>query len=784
MIKNKFKVVNKSVEKIDSLYLSQGKPSYVGDFVPENALYVKMLWSPHPHAIIKSIDISEAEKMPGVKGVLCHGNVPRIPHCTAGQGYPEPSPYDTFMFDKKVRFVGDRVAAVAAETEAIAEDALKAIKVEYELLEPVLSIDDALKENAPIIHDEPEAYVPIPIPFEPEKNIVARVGMKSGDFEKGLKDADFTFDQVYETGYAQHTPIETYVSLAHIDNFGRVIIQTSTQVPFHCRRIVAQTLDIPVGKIRVIKPRIGGGFGCKQEMLLEDVVAMFAMRTNRPVFFRLTREETFTYGRTRHPIRFRMRYGVKKNGKITALGMDAINNTGAYGGHALTVMSCCGSKVFPLYHVDNIHFDAKAVYTNLPVGGAYRGFGATQAYFPTESMMDIMAEAIGMDPLEFRQMNHIQTGESHPAFAALGEGKDGTPMSIGSCSLAECIEKGAKEIGWHRKTSHKDKSGRLRRGIGMCCLMQGSSVPEIDMGAASIKMNEDGSFNLLVGATDLGTGSDTVMAQIAAEALETTTDKMIVYSSDTDMTPFDVGAYASSTTYLSGEAVRKTAVKVKEQIIAVAAEMLNKKPEELEVFNAAVMTKDGKEKVTYPEISNYSLYENNQFQIAAIESHITHKSPPPFSAHFIEIEVDTQTGKIQVLKYVAAIDCGTAINPALAEGQVEGAVLNGISYALTEEYRFNNKGKMMNPSFKNYNIFSMKDLPELKTILVPSYEDTGPYGAKSVSEICINGAMPGIANALYNATGVRLHEAPFTKEKVWRALQSTDEPSAAKPQPI
>ena len=768
-----FKVVNKSVEKIDSLYLSQGKPSYVADFVPENALHVKMLWSPHPHALIKSIDISKAENMPGVKGVLYHGNVPRIPHCTAGQGYPEPSPYDTFMFDRKVRFVGDRVAAVAAETLEIAEAAVKAIHVEYELLEPVLSIDDAIKDNSPVIHDEPEAFVPIPIPYEPEKNIAARVGMKSGDFEQGLKDADFTFNQMYETGYAQHTPLETYVSLAHIDNANRIIIKTSTQVPFHCRRIVARTLDIPVRKIRVIKPRIGGGFGCKQEMLLEDVVAMFAMRTGMPVFFRLTRDETFTYGRTRHPIRFQMQYGVKKNGEITALGMDTINNTGAYGGHGLTVMSCCGSKVFPLYHVENIHFDAKAVYTNLPVGGAYRGFGATQAYFAVESMMDEMAEAIEMDPVEFRKMNHIRTGESHPAFAALGEGKDGTPMTIGSCGLAECIEKGVKEIDWSRRTSHKNKSGRIRKGIGMCCLMQGSSVPEIDMGAASMKMNEDGSFNLHVGATDLGTGSDTVLAQIAAEALETTVDKMIVYSSDTDMTPFDVGAYASSTTYLSGEAVRKTAAKIKEQIVKVAAEMLDKKVDELEVFDETVMTKDGKEKVSYSAISNYSLYENNQFQIAATESHITHKSPPPFSAHFIEIEVDMETGGIQIIKYVAAIDCGTAINPALAEGQVEGAVLNGISYALTEEYRFNKNGKMLNPSLKTYNIFSMRDLPELKTILVPSYEETGPYGAKSVSEICINGAMPGIGNAFYNATGIRLHEAPFTKERVWHAIQQS-----------
>lgn len=767
----KMKVVNKSVRKIDAAALSQGQHLFTGDLTPEGSLHVKMLWSPHAHANIKSIDISAAEKMPGVKCVLYYGNVPRIAHCTAGQGYPEPSPYDTFMFDRKVRFVGDRVAAVAAESSQQAEAALESIKVEYELLEPVFGYDEALADGAPVIHDEKEAYVPIPIPFEPEKNIVARVGMETGNFKKGMKEADFTFDEVFETSYAQHCSIEGYISWAKIDPYGRVFITTSTQVPFHTRRIVAKTLDIPVQKIRVIKPRIGGGFGSKQEMMLEDVVALVAMRTGRPTFWAFTREEVFRSGRTRHPMRMRVRFGLKKNGTISALGLDLINNTGAYGGHGLTVMSCAGSRVIPLYHVENIHFDAKSIYTNLPVCGAYRGFGATQAYFAVESMMDVMAEKIGMDPLKFRKQVHILTGETHPAFEALGEGKPGTPMDIGSCSLDECIDRGAAEIGWQKRKPHTSKKGRYRRGLGMSIHMQGSSVPEIDMGAASIKINDDGSFNLHVGATDLGTGSDTVLAQIAAEELETTVDKFIVYSSDTDMTPFDVGAYASSTTYLSGEAVRKTAAKVKEQILRVGAEMLNCKVDEVDAFESCVVMKKGGKKVTYSEIAYYSLYENNQFQIAAVESHITHKSPPPFSAHFVEIEVDTETGRIKVLKYVAAVDCGTAINPQLSEGQTEGAVLNGISYALTEEYRFNNLGRMMNASFSSYNIFSMRDKPEIKTILVPSYEATGPFGAKSVSEISINGAMPAISNALYNATGVRMYKAPFTQERVWRALQ-------------
>ncbi|MDD2241021.1 MAG: molybdopterin-dependent oxidoreductase [Kiritimatiellae bacterium] len=766
-----FKQVHHSVTKIDAKQLALGKDSYVGDLAPREALIVKMLWSPHPHARITSINVSKAEKMPGVKAVLWHGNVPRNIHCTAGQGYPEPSPYDTFIFDTKVRHVGDRVAAVAAETAEQAEAALKKITVKYELLEPVFTIDEAMAEDAPIIHDEPEAYVPIPIPYDPKKNLVAMVGCEAGDFDQGMQDADFTFDDTYETPYAQHCPIEPYTSLAHVDSAGRIVITTSTQVPFHCRRIVAQALGLPVQKIRVIKPRIGGGFGSKQEILLEDIVALVALRTGRPAFWQFTREENFITGRTRHPIRVRLRAGIKKDGTITAIGMDCWNNTGAYGGHGLTVVSCCGSKVLPLYRCDNIHFDGKVLYTNLPVGGAYRGFGATQAFFAMESTIDKMADAIGMDPLEFRRQNHIQSGDSSPIFAALGEGKEGTPMTIDSCALDDCIAKGAEAIGWDKRTDWRDKTGRYRRGIGMACLMQGSSIPHIDMGGASIKINEDGSFNLLVGATDLGTGSDTVLAQIAAEELATTTDKMIVYSSDTDMTPFDVGAYASSTTYLSGEASRKAAADAKRQILKTGAEILGLPVDQVQCVASHVQNTDGSQKVSYGDIACYALYSKNQYQIIGTGSHFTEKSPPPFAAHYAEIEVDTWTGLIRVLQYVSTIDCGTAINPALCEGQTEGGTLNGISYALTEQYLFTN-GRMTNPSFAEYHIFSMRDKPPIKAILVPSYEHSGPFGAKSVSEICINGPAPVFANAIYNATGARLYEFPFMPEKVLKAIQA------------
>lgn len=771
MTERSFQVVQHSVKKTDATGLARGKPSYVADFAPGNVLHVAMLWSPHAHARILQIDTSKAEAMPGVACILHYKNTPRVPHTTAGQGYPEPSPYDTVMFDSKVRFVGDRVAAVAAETREQAEQAAKAIDVEYEVLEAVLSIDDALRDGAPVIHDQPDASIPIPVPYQPEKNIAANVGMKAGSIEDGLKEADAVFDEVFETHYAQHTPMEPHISMAHLDANDRLVITTSTQVPFHVRRIVAQTLEIPVRRIRVVKPRIGGGFGTKQEILLEDVAALMALRTCRPVLFEFTRAEEFVSSRTRHPQRFRLRGGVKKDGTITALDMNVISNTGAYGSHALTVVCNCGSKVLPLYRAKNIQFEGTTVYTNLPVGGAYRGYGATQASFAVDSLIDQMAYAIEMNPLEFRRMNHIRSGEGSPVFEALGEGKAGVEQTIGSCELEACIQQGAEAIGWSNWAPPSGKSGRYRRGLGMACLMQGSSVPEVDMGAASIKMNEDGSFNLLMGATDLGTGSDTVLSQIAAETLGTDIDHIIPFSSDTDTTPFDVGAYASSTTYLTGSAVQKAAAEVRKQILQVAAEILACSIDTLTIKNGQVLIEGYTEALPFSKIALYSLYEKNQFQIMGTGSHITHKSPPPFSAHFADIEVDVETGRVKVLNYVAAVDCGTAINPKLAEGQTEGGVLNGISFALTEQFLFSKEGKMMNPSLQRYHIFSMRDKPPLKTILVPSYEETGPYGAKSVSEICINGPAPAIGNAIFNACGVRLQTLPFTPEKIWTALQ-------------
>ncbi len=769
------RVVGTSAPKVDGAGLALGVKKFVDDYDMPGTLVGKVLFSPHAHARITRIDASKARALPGVHAVLTHHDVPRIAHTTAGQGFPEPSPYDSFILDNKVRFVGDRVAAVAAETEELAAQALALIEVEYDVLPAILDAKHAREPGAPVIHDEPEAHIPIPVEYDPQTNLAAHTLVEVGDLARGLAEADVTVSRAFTAHYAQHCPIEPHITLAYPDDDGRLTLITSTQVPFHARRIVAQALGLPLKRVRVIKPRIGGGFGSKQEVLLEQLCAALSLAARRPVKLRYSREEDIVSSRTRHEIHVTMTIGAKRDGTLTALRMDVLSNTGAYGAHGLTVASNCGSKVLPLYPCDNVVFEATVVYTNMPVGGAYRGYGATQAAFAMECALDELAHKLAMDPLALRQKLHIRSGQSSPIFAKLGEGKAGVAQSIGSCKLAECIEQGAAAIGWAQKwprfQAARSKVSRLKRGVGVATLMQGSSIPHIDMGAATIKMNEDGSFNLLAGATDLGTGSDTILAQIAAEVLGVESSDMLVYSSDTDLTPFDVGAYASSTTYLSGNAVLRTAESVRAQIIAVAARISGADPAGAALRDKHVLFANGT-RVAFDRIGHYAMYQRDQFQIAATESYISHKSPPPFAAHFAEVEVDTETGVVRLLKYVAAVDCGVEINPQLARGQTEGAVVNGIGYALSEEFIFNPRGRMITDSLMSYRIPSTRDLPELVTIHVPSHEESGPFGAKSVSELSINGALPAIGNAIYNATGARLTRGPFTPERVLTALRN------------
>jgi len=765
-----FAIVGKSERKVDGRVLATGKPVFVADLQLPETLHIAILGSPHAHARIVRIDASVAEAMPGVACVLTHRNTPATRHTTAGQGFPEPSPYDTRMFEDKVRFVGDRVAAVAAESEEVALEALKAIEVEYEELTPVLSIDDALRDDAPVIHDEVDSTGI----YDASHNVVADVDIDVGDVEAGFEGSDVVVESICETQYAQHTPIETHVVLSYLDDAGRLVLRTSTQVPFHVRRIVAQTLGIPIRDIRVIKPRIGGGFGTKQEVLLEDIAGLVTLRTHRPALIRLTRKEEFVAARTRHPMRIRVVLGAGNDGVLRAIEMEAISNTGAYGAHGLTVLANTGSKTLPLYNkAPNAHFFGQAVYTTLPVPGAYRGYGATQGYFPLETAMDELAERLGIDPIELRRLNHIRVGETSPIFEKLGEGREGVEQTVKSCELERCLEVGAERIGWSKKRGKHLRDGSWVHGVGMSIMMQGSGIPLIDMAAATIKMNEDGSFNLLIGATDLGTGSDTILAQIAAEVLGVPLERILVTSSDTDFTPFDVGAYASSTTYVSGTAVQRAAEKVRDQILTVAAPVLGAEAGTLRLGDGMVVGPDGKT-MTLADACVRAMYESDQFQIAATASCVPVESPPPFLASFAEVAVDTETGAVRVLHYVAAVDCGVAINPAMAEGQMEGALVNGIGYALTEEMQISSRGRVRNPSLFEYKIPGMLDIPRLEVVLVESYEPTGPMGAKSVGEIGINGPIPTIANAIYDAVGVRLKETPFTPERVLDAMRAAE----------
>jgi putative selenate reductase molybdopterin-binding subunit len=617
--------------------------------------------------------------------------------------------------------------------------------------------------GAPLVHDEADSTGI----KDASRNLVAEIVAEVGSVAKGFAEAERVFEGSYRVPYVQQASIEPHITITWLDEDHRLMVRTSTQVPFHVRRIIAPLLGIPIRRIRVVKPRIGGGFGGKQEILLEDLCGMLTLRTGRPVRLEYTREEELSAARTRHPQIVSLRSGVRQ-GRLCALEMRVLENSGAYGTHALTVMSVTGNRSLSLYRCPNVRYEARAVYTNLAVAGAYRGYGCPQGFFALESHVDEVALALGEDPLEFRSRNHVREGDDTPIAAILGEGKEGHPQTIRSCGLPQAIALGAQASGWRRRTRAQTK-GPLRRGLGMAIVMQASGIPGVDMGGASIKMNEDGSFNLLVGATDIGTGADTMFCQVAAEALGVPIEKIIPYSSDTDMTPFDPGAYASSTTYISGRAVEKAARLVLRQIAEVGGRMLEQDPKDLVLHGGKVCAADGRF-VTYEQVCLSSLYQKDQFQIMATASHMSYDSPPPFAAVFAEVEVDTDTGVVRVLKLVEAVDCGQVVNPHMAEGQVEGAAIQSLGYALYERMPYDEKGRMLFRSFRDYSIASAVDVPELVTILVPTHEPTGPFGAKAIAEIPINGPAPAIANAIADAVGVRLRELPMTPDRVLAAL--------------
>jgi putative selenate reductase molybdopterin-binding subunit len=768
-MKTELSVVGRRAPRVDAVKLSTGRGTYTDDIHIRGLLHVKLAKSPHAHARILRIDTTRARNVPGVHDVITYEDVPRIPYTSAGQSWPEPSPYDMYILDKKVRFVGDAVAAVAADSPRIASEAATLIEVEYEVLPAVLDMHDAMIPGAPVIHDEPESYGI----YDASSNLAAHIDVEMGDVERGLADADIVLENEFFVQYQQHTCLEPHVTICFFDEDSRLVVRTSTQIPYHCRRMLAFALGIPVRNVHVIKPRVGGGFGNKQEVVTEPLAAVLAMRTRRPVKLEYNRTDEFTIARMRHPQHLTLRTGLRRDGTVTANSIQVLTNTGPYGTHALTVTGNTGTKPLPLYRTNNMKFFADIVYTNLPIAGAFRGYGAPQGFFAMEVQMDEAAEAVGMDPVEFRKLNHIRVGDTDLMSAAAGEGSGKKPRVVHSCGLPECLERGAEAIGWYEKRGQPGV-GTRRRGLGMCILMQGSGVAGDELAAASLKMNEDASFNLHVGSADIGTGSDTTLCQVAAEVLGVPLENIIIRSGDTDDISFDYGAYASSTAYITGTCVLKAAEDARQQIVAAAGRMMDEDPEGLLVHDSRVSALNGKS-VTLQEVALECLYGEHKTLIMGRGSHATKESPPPFVAMYAEVEVDIETGVVRPVHIVAAVDVGKALNPDICEGQVEGAVAQGLGYALTEEIKIGPEGRVLNPTFMDYKIFCSDDMPKLTTILVEAEEPTGPFGAKSVAEIAINGPAPAISNAIYDAIGVRLHSLPMTPEKVLAALDARGE---------
>lgn len=779
------KTVGHAEPKVDAVKLVQGKPAFTADFEKRDLLFAKVLRSPHAHAEITHIDTTEAQALPGVAAVLTWQDIPRVAYSTAGQSHPIPGPLDTFSLDKKVRFVGDRVALVAAESPEIAEAALRLIKVDYKILPAILDPEKAMAEDAPVIHDEPE-YVNFD-ESDPSKNLAAEIRIDIGDVEKGFAEADRIFEESYAVPKVHQAYIEPHVVMTYWDEDDRLVIRTSTQVPFHVRRQIAPVLELPVKRIRVIKPRIGGGFGGKQEVLIEDVAAHLTIATGRPVIYEMTLEEEFLGGRPRHPMRIRMKTGVKKDGTITANEMYCLSDTGALACHALTVAGNTGHKSMALYVGDgpyrkdpNIRFYSDVVYTNTVPSGAYRGYGVPQGFWPVDRHMETIAREMEFDPLAFRLKNALHACEIHPFSKVWSEGREPKPETIYTIGLEECVQQGRMMIDWDHKFQNEEwhqvqDKKHLRKGIGVALVMQGTAIPYLDMGGASIKMNDDGSFNLLVGATDLGTGSDTVLAQMAAETLGVPLEDMIVYSSDTDFTPFDKGAYASSTTYISGAATVKAAEKVAERIRVRAAMMFAE--DGLEVDPVEILLEDRKafapngKAFSFQDIALNALHQTDQEQIMGVASHMSPVAPPPFAAQFAEVTVDVETGMVTVDKLVMAVDSGVIINPVTASGQIEGGMAQSLGYAVSEELRYDEKGQPREKDWVNYHIFRADEMPELTTIFVETYEPSHPFGAKAVAEIPLDGVAPAVGNAILDACGVSLITIPALPEKIWRSLK-------------
>ncbi|KMT20900.1 xanthine dehydrogenase family protein molybdopterin-binding subunit [Clostridium cylindrosporum] len=766
------KEVTRSLPKVDGLGLVLGKPVYTDDLADPNALVVKILRSPHAFAKIKSINTEIAKKVPGIECILTHHDVPKVRYTRAGQAYPETSPQDTLILDEYVRYVGDDVAIIAGVDEECVEKAKKLIKVEYEVLEPILDLEKA-EGNSIIIHPEDDCECLVDVGYDPTKNIVCKLKYDHGDIEKVFAESDLVLDRTYYTQSSHQGFMETFRSATHIDEHGRLVVISSTQVPFHVRRSLAKALEMPIGKIRIIKPRIGGGYGGKQSGNSEYYPALVTMKTGKSAKIIFTREETFEAGLPRIPMRLDIKVGANKDGRITAIDLKAVGSAGAYGEHANSILFATVMKVLNLYNkIDAGRYVGTGVYTNTVPTGAFRGFGATQGVFALENTVNEIADILKMDPTVIHDKNMIKKGEKTIKFRCNGIENRGPDEVMQSCGLEYCVKRGKELIGWDEKFPGKQVGPNKFRGVGMAIARQGSGVPYQDMGSATLKFNDDGSFMLFIGATDLGTGSDTILSQICAEAIGVETENIAVLSSDTDLTPFDSGAYASSTTYVSGNAVKKTGEKMRSMIMEEAARVLNV-PLSTITFEDGVISVEGtSHSITLGNLAKTLMYA--QKQLVASDSYVGHKSPPPYIAGFAEVEVDTTTGKVFLENFVGVLDIGTPINPLLAKIQAEGGILHGIGMALHEEVRTSSTGKMQTNTFMTYKVPTRKDFGKIITEFDDSYEPTGPYGAKSVGEVGLNTSSPAIREAIYNAVGVRVNSIPITPEKVLMALKEKE----------
>lgn len=763
--RNRYVSIGHSLPKIDSYDLVSGKARFTDDINIPNLLHGKILRSPHAHALIKNIDVSSALRLNGVHCVLTHKDVSRVPHTTAGQVWPEPSPYDTYLLDRKVRFVGDRVAIVAAESSAIAEEAAQRIKVEYDVLPSALDAHDAILPSAPQIHDESDSEGI----EDPRRNIAARIVKETGNVEVGFAATDVVIESEFETQRVQHCSLEPHVAVSWLDERDRLTIRTSTQVPFHIRRQLARVLSLPIDSVRVIQPYIGGGFGGKQEMVLEDACGALTLTTKRPVKIEYTRQEEFLMSRSRHPQTVQIKLGARRDGTLVAIQMNVLATTGAYGSHAVTVQGNTGSKVLSLYRAPHKRYECRVVYTNTPISGAFRGYGCPQGFFALESALNELADKLKIDPLEIRGKNCVHVADVDRLTFAGELGHPGRRRTIRSCGLPRCLELAGQAI-QQQRTRRTKGLGPVRKGYGLACALQGSGISGVSWSSAWIRLEENGAIVVNTGASDIGTGAHTVLSQIAAEVIGVTPDRVLVRGKDTDQAPFDVGAYASGTTVVAGEAVKKAAEKLRQKILRVGARLLKVKMSELHCKGNDVVHLQSGRRLSVSEVGRRSTYEYNS-QIMAGASYCAQDSPPPFCAQAAEVEVDIDTGKIRVIQLTTVVDLGYAINPALAVEQINGAVTQGLGFALCEKMILDRDGLVVNSSFRDYHIFRSVDMPKLRTILVESNEPKGPFGAKAVGEVAINVVAPAIANAIHDAIGIRFRQLPITSEAVWQSLQ-------------